>query len=1744
MKSLKPIFNLLLFPFLFILLMTYSQADNNNINGSCPGEIISEIDGTFGNASHAENGGIGGNGNDRYRMNFPVAGTLSIQAVNRNASRNAQYKFYVSNTTCGNWNIVNGVLGRTHTQNVTVNAGDTIWVRLQGDISQPPQGKHDYRLALNFIPSSIPAEYTCPGIDVLNINGATTNAYQSYNIGEDIQYNSRYFKFQTAVNGNITIHQKNNKPVGGYWNHKLTIATSCNGTNIYNGPKSANDSHTFPVTAGTTYYIRVREGNNKNVLNFDIDFTFTSANINTPPTFTSSPVTTANETVNYTYRPRTNDIDGDIVTVIATTLPSWLSFNGTTLSGVPGVANAGDHTVTLRASDGNGGTAIQTFTVTVAAASNTAPVFTSIPITNVQSTTPYTYVPTTSDADGDTVSITATTLPSWLSFDGTTLSGTPTATDVGTHNVTLTADDGNGGITTQTFIITVGTANFAANNPRPFRKVPVAGLANTNIAGDLLVIGNQSLCWLNGTTTCQQPSATASNNSLLQSHINLDTNATTAGYLNSTSANLVLAPNDVVLEAWLYWIGRLNDNSTTNRANANRIKFKTPTSNGYVDLASNPGKFNWMVAGSLFDYGAAVDVTQFVQQGGTYWVADLQSTAMFNQGSGWALAVVVQDRGFPRTRTVKNISLYDGFSGVFNVNPYPSTVSSTIAGFLTPKTGTVKSNLIVFAGESDRALSDTMSLTKRDGTVIALQDSLNDPSNMQNGTISKNGANVTTRNPSFSNTLGIDIDELNVSNIIENNQTSTVITISSFNDRIFLEMYGFATDLYIPKVCYDYTVQRNNFDITSNDRSIIINEGNLSITVALQSLEGDFDFTNSQIGIRLTPTSNTSLTESLYAPNNINTFIPGIPSTSSTILKPMIGIGEDINVNAGLTSGGIIKANQRYFTQFNYRLHQAYNGRFEVDLNTTIDFGSGAVPVIQSTQYNNIPRCPTSNYYEPIEGSFNVERQGSSGAPNIKFPLYTQIVGKAFDFDVVAYNQSSIPAYSEELPLSGYTVDLELINADTFADQDSIFLCNNPNQSIVKSINSSGRKNTFARFNTSAGNSRVSMTNIQTDTALKRAAFRIWYIVDKNNTILPHNCPDPIDNFGASNTCFQTLYDTHLLNDDNITDADGSIGFCRPKTGLTNCSAYINPIKGTSGCYACLRDYFSRPVCSRDDFAIRPVSYHLDIADNGESNNSSNTGISLGINNSTTSVATLAAGYLYRLNGYASSYTSSLRPALEYNRNFSAQSSSTMSSTLNFDNVNNPPTCTDQNNTEWNINFDGGFIRPNLLTNLNVGEYKHHVVDANWTLVDQSIFQYKTFPGVNDCIPNSNTISGTNIGMSGCITDSIISANGTTYTDLQLTFMPYSFDISNILLDATPQVGSNFVYMNDFSNAFYTNPTRPLTMSVALMGAVIAKAKDNTTTTNFSNTCISTNVDIDLNRTMVPAESTLRDTDGSPVPFQQYLQESNSSIVDVIGRNKVEGEGNNTRLHASAFTEPGLAYIRLHTTLKKPLNARLNPVDINYTDLNVSSPNASSSAHMTTHIPEGNTSYNKEYRFYFAKVTPRKEYNPDIVQNWKSTPISVDIYCYDPVNASATMCNNFGLSAPSKGKDNTLGWYAATMFDGDNSDGIVDGTTRLTPTAMFGTTVVPNVVMSVDQQFDDGNGTQEDVNVSIVGNARPATIDVEIQPDPWLRYDADNPNGFPRFRNKFIGPSGWVGVGVRGQVVETTSTSSTRRMNW
>ncbi len=199
-----------------------------------------------------------------------------------------------------------------------------------------------------------------------------------------------------------------------------------------------------------------------------------------------------------------NDVDGDALVYSVVGLPSSLQMNSSTglLSGTPTAADAGVYNVEVSVSDG-----IETVSVSgmlTIRGENQPPKFTSQAPASVAPGGNYTYLLSATDADNDTLIYAAVSLPSWLSFnpETRTLSGTPTSSDVGAQNVTLTVSDGFVSVN-QTFLLNVSLDNEAPIITSTPNDRAITGslfsyqLTATDADGDLLTYSASSLpSWL------------------------------------------------------------------------------------------------------------------------------------------------------------------------------------------------------------------------------------------------------------------------------------------------------------------------------------------------------------------------------------------------------------------------------------------------------------------------------------------------------------------------------------------------------------------------------------------------------------------------------------------------------------------------------------------------------------------------------------------------------------------------------------------------------------------------------------------------------------------------------------------------------------------------------------------------------------------------------------------------------------------------------------------------------------------------------------------------------------------------------------------------------------------------------------------------------------------------------------------------------------------------------------------------
>jgi hypothetical protein len=186
-----------------------------------------------------------------------------------------------------------------------------------------------------------------------------------------------------------------------------------------------------------------------------------------------------------------SDVDGTVVRIEVTNLPSWLRYEGGQLRGRP--TTLGDYRITVRGIDDEGGSAEAFFTIRVDTRENAnKPPTVDSNFSNlmVAIDKPFSLpIPTGAfqDSDGTITKIEASGLPAWLKFSNNVLSGTPTA--LGEYRITLKAYDDLTAFVETYFTIKVVEPQYL--NAPPFATSPLpAKYAQLNMPFNYLLPAN------------------------------------------------------------------------------------------------------------------------------------------------------------------------------------------------------------------------------------------------------------------------------------------------------------------------------------------------------------------------------------------------------------------------------------------------------------------------------------------------------------------------------------------------------------------------------------------------------------------------------------------------------------------------------------------------------------------------------------------------------------------------------------------------------------------------------------------------------------------------------------------------------------------------------------------------------------------------------------------------------------------------------------------------------------------------------------------------------------------------------------------------------------------------------------------------------------------------------------------------------------------------------------------------------
>ncbi len=1334
------------------------------------------------------------------------------------------------------------------------------------------------------------------------------------------------------------------------------------------------------------------------------------------------------------------------------------------------------------------------------------------------------------------------------------------------------------------------SGNFTCANPKKFEKIfEYVGYTK------LLMAGNTNLCADNdqdGQCDPNGPSSGERNNNIYMINNHQD------AQINASAANLLI-PRDSngiskrVLWAGVFWQGMLVNKSEADKESAKRIKYKKE-GESYNTIEADD--FRWIYLdnqGDRFYYQGFKEITDYVKQhgGGYYWIADIVSTEGKPTGGsygGWSIVVVYEDDA---NEKFKNTAVYYGYTAVStagdqrgantyatangcSTNPEKTgaanTVSVKLENFLTPKTGDVEASFSVFVGEGDDAIGngwsgDEISVTDKNNGKHTLTNSLNPTGNIMNATITRDGQAVRDGKPYFSdNSLGVDIDTYDLTNILNNNQYETTITLDTGGDGYLPGVFSIETELRMIDLCYDYAYQQNGryFTEENNGSKNPRLKGNLfstdPITVSLfvKNREAS-DVVVKGMHLSVDPIITS---EGEYIDASAQVTYPGasqrvaatVESSGSSYIRGMY-IG-DVGSEEHFYAYYDITPKNRTIDMPIYA---------SLDFNTSITIPNG--PTI-TTPYTDVPLrgkgipfCADDNFiYAPVKSVFNVEHKDLNG----KYNLYTQVTRRVDSFKVTAYDVDHL----DDRVAVQTMVAVELIDVGAYHEVPTS--CQEPDNILTPrvwvtfndKVNTNFTKDTIERAIQRGKVSDQILNQTQQlsvpedfyDVARRNAAFRVSYLaLGENNTsikVVKENKKWKIDNFNHINTAYPHC-NSSFTRDPNGRTAD----YCDPSVTRTETDI--------ATCMECLYGYNLKYVCSRDNFAIRPEAFKVSFSDDNTSTLNPDFANNTNRSGSSRNPINLVAGYPYRIDITATSHTDENNVS-GYTQNFDA-SDPRKRAFMAWDpykitpaeasaNCNTPE---DRNMTFYLVHgtntnqnpFNTWEDRHDTLD--NVGEYTFKIFDREWTKYDwdPALLRHHTI-NANHFLSNSDCKNGNKAPSipdpyksskvkAGCYISSVhTTASGTTYSKVNVESYPYQFDVSGLHIGARPQnVTSNtFVYINTLDRTTYPNATEDENMSYNVQGTFGAIGYDGKSLDNFVTGCYAEDVTMKLLHTIMSSPA--------PVEDMQYdLFDYNTSAT--VHTNAALPANNTIDQTEDMFTKPmkGKIKMDLGFNYNRTYNTPIDPIYITMQDFNISLASQPSSLFVkgkNDHKIFGNKDIDQNVTFIYGRAKSEKFFYDNITTNSVTTPITIVAYC----NLGLTLCQNRGLDVITDATlsdtiSNESQWWIVHKHNTSNGDG------KVTLSASNG-----SVNPTDPAALQPTDGIDSSVTVTNSTNVTPNIVDIDFgtDSDRWVIFNkGSDAIPSPFYKVRFIGTSGWTGEGETGHVVgDDINTKKIKRLEW
>ncbi len=552
-----------------------------------------------------------------------------------------------------------------------------------------------------------------------------------------------------------------------------------------------------------------------------------------------------------------------------------------------------------------------------------------------------------------------------------------------------------------------------------------------------------------------------------------------------------------------------------------------------------------------------------------------------------------------------------------------------------------------------------------------------------------------------------------------------------------------------------------------------------------------------------------------------------------------------------------------------------------------------------------------------------------------------------------------------------------------------------------------------------------------------------------------------------------------------------------------------DPYDSEYGCYECTVG--SSGSCSKDNFAIRPKVFDVNISDY--------------IN---------ADGDVI------------LKAGKEYDLGFRGLTAIADENTLDYNETQIPP-----GQSVGPLESDTFYIDANVTNNTNC-EVKYLTNDPLVNFQDgvgvQGPIKFNDIGDINFTIHETN---GTEFA--------IVDQNDTSLENrlidefnTNFTVIPDHFYIDANLTDHNTD--ANFTYLHDINT--YDSEDHH-SMASAFTVNIEARGADDDITSNYIEGCYAkeTNLTLILDSTNITypgSEPALThflyynplEDDGTP-----NSGEGNYSfptpITSPISLPSLPIENATTSFPLGGYNETnGTTYIAYKLNFDRKVHLAVNPFKLGLSDVNITEIDTNITD--PDYLAKGSANINQNATYYYARTQASKSFYEDVNSSNAKTPILINIYC----NLGLADCSILGLWKDT----NEMGWWLSVDHNITNGDGNVtlqEGIIQEGNSDNW--SVTPDVINIV-------NGEDETILVSrgTTNLVLPLTVEIDLvdtvnptDTSKWLIYNKDTDSILqappsPFYKVRFITPpADWAGQGDTGHVVESNaSIIKNRRLGW